>query len=130
MLKKKLLLADDDIDDRNFFFDFFEDRPGFELMPAAENGLEVIELLNLVTDQELPDLIILDHNMPRMNGKQTLEFLKSTTRYAAIPIIIYSTYSSKQLIDECSVSGASLVATKPITYEAYQIMMNQFLGLL
>lgn len=123
-------MADDDIDDRNFFFDFFEDRPDIELMPAAENGIEVIELLNSVSDKELPDLIILDHNMPRMNGKQTLEFLKSTDRYAGIPIIIYSTYSSKQLIEECSTSGASMVATKPSTYQAYQHMIDKFLGVL
>lgn len=131
MLKKKLLLADDDVDDRNFFYDFFKARKDIELMPPAENGIEVIEFLNGVpSDTDLPDLIILDHNMPRMNGKQTLEALKSTDRYAAIPIIIYSTYSSKQLVDECSTSGATLVATKPNTYEGYQIMINKFLSVL
>lgn len=128
MLKKRLLLADDDIDDRSFFYDFFEDRHDIELMPAAENGLEVIDILNAVqNDSDLPHLIVLDQNMPKMNGKQTLDFLKSNERYSEIPIIIYSTYSNKQLIEECSQSGALLVAPKPTTYAGYQQMINKFL---
>ena len=130
-MKKRLLFADDDIDDRTFFSVFFEERPDVELMPAAENGLEVIAILNAVNnDADLPHLIVLDHNMPCMNGKQTLDFLKSSDRYSDIPIIIYSTYSSKQLIDECAAAGASKVFTKPTTYEAYQKMMDEFLSVL
>lgn len=76
----------------------------------------------------MPDLIILDQNMPVMNGKQTLAFLKSNKRYASIHVCICSTYTDHQLIDECLKLGAYKVASKPITDEEYQKMMNDFLG--
>jgi CheY-like chemotaxis protein len=92
------------------------------------NGLEMIGFLNSVSsDKELPDLIVLDQNMPKMNGKQTLTFLKSSERYSKIPVVIYSTYTDNTLVVDCKKLGADMVAVKPIDHEGYQKMMDDFL---
>ena len=99
MLKRKILLAEDDEDYKYFFMDFLQSRSDIILMPIVENGIALVELLEkLNTDDELPDFIILDQNMPKRNGLQTLQILKKQSRYAHIPVMIYSTYTDDQLI--------------------------------
>ncbi|MEO5979317.1 MAG: hypothetical protein ABIS36_10990, partial [Chryseolinea sp.] len=49
---------------------------------------------------------VLDQNMPRMNGKQTLSFMKSHEIFSRIPAVIYSTYTDRNLIMGCTQLGA------------------------
>lgn len=129
MRKVRILVAEDDADDRFIFDNFLGDRIDIEIMPFAENGLDVFDILkNIHETDSLPDIIILDHNMPKMNGKQTLEQLKSNESYSGIPVFIYSTYADAQLINTCTTSGAVMVVTKPITKEGYEELMNNILS--
>jgi CheY-like chemotaxis protein len=126
---KKILLADDDIDDRMLFESAYKDRRDIIILASALNGAEVIERLENISDEaDLPDLIILDQNMPKMTGKQTLTFLKADHRYSHIPVCVCSTYADHQLTVDCLELGAYKVSSKPITHEEYQKMMNDFLG--
>jgi CheY-like chemotaxis protein len=123
----KVLFADDDADDRVFFRQAYEQRSDIVLLPDAVNGVEVIEMLKAAKADTLPDLIILDHNMPLMNGKQTLAFLKSDPAFAQIPVCICSTYADPKLTKDCLNLGAYKVSSKPITGDEYQKMMDDFL---
>ena len=129
--KKKILLADDDADDRGIFEQILQEKTDVELLATVENGLELIDFLETASGKQgLPDLIILDHNMPRMNGRQTLGFLKSSDRYTHIPVIVYSTNGDGKLAEECASLGASMVASKPAGYDEYEEMINRFLTLI
>ena len=98
MIRRRLLLAEDDADDRDIFKDFLKDRQDILLLPFVENGIEVFAFLDSINNVDLlPDLLILDHNMPKLNGKQTLELLKSSNKYVHIPVVIYSTYADDNL---------------------------------
>jgi CheY-like chemotaxis protein len=124
----RVLLVEDDADDRDLFILFFAERIDISIMPPVSNGLELIAFLKKMrSDHDLPDLIVLDQNMPLMNGKQTLQFLKSDPRFARIPAVIYSTYTDSNLIIDCKKLGASMVAVKPIDQNGYQKMMDDFL---
>src|SRR5688572_16728964 len=115
MLPKKVLLAEDDKDDQELFVAFLDERNDIELMPVAEDGSGVISFLKVaVQNEQLPDIIILDHNMPKMNGLQTLELLKDDPHLKHIPVMIYSTYADQHLTEASKRSGACLVATKPV----------------
>jgi CheY-like chemotaxis protein len=128
MNPKKILLAEDDLDDQQIFYDFLNHRTDIDLMPMVGNGVELIDTLNMIDKKEsLPNLIILDHNMPKRNGYQTLELLKSTARYEHIPVVVYSTYIDQRLTEACSDKGASAVMTKPITKKEYNKMIEAFL---
>lgn len=125
---RKILLADDDGDDRLIFTQVF-DLLGNDkaVLSIVENGLEVIQLLEKTADSGLPDLIILDHNMPKMNGKQALGYLKASERYKNIQVIIYSTYNDSPFIEECNKLGAASIEVKPSSYEDYVTMVQRFL---
>ena len=128
MSPKKILLAEDDVDDQKLFYDFLRHRQDIILMPVAENGVHLFDSLEKITSSDdLPDLIILDQNMPKKSGLQTLQLLKNTNRYAHIPVMVYSTYTDRQLIETSSEMGAFLVASKPVTKDGYDEMINCFL---
>ena len=126
MPKRKVLLAEDDEDDQRFFNEFLENRKDIILMPIAENGEVLFEILgNITKDTDLPDLIILDQNMPKLSGLYALRLLKGDSRYAHIPVTIYSTYTDEELIKNGLALGACLVVSKPVSQEGYHDMMDR-----
>ncbi|HEY6902076.1 MAG TPA: response regulator [Puia sp.] len=128
MLKyKKIVLVDDDADDRQIFGELLREIIPDTLLESVENGLEMVSLLDKTPDDELPELIILDQNMPKMTGKESLLFLKESPRYRMIPAIVYSTYQVKDFYQECLELGAQDVVAKPDTLQAYRTMIEQFL---
>lgn len=128
MLKyKKILLVDDDADDRQIFEELVLEMDRETIVVCAENGLEMVALLDKADDNDLPDMIILDQNMPKMTGKESLIFLKESPRYKTISTIVYSTYQIKDFYQECLALGAQDVVAKPDTIQAYREMIEQFL---
>lgn len=121
-----ILLAEDDGDDRTFFLEFLGDRPDITLLPMVTNGAEVLDYLR--ADCPAPDIIVLDQNMPKLSGTEALKALKAADSFAAIPVVIYSTYVEPQLVDECLNLGAALVLPKPDSPEGYNEMMDAILG--
>ena len=69
-------------------------------------------------EENLPDLIVLDLNMPIWNGTQTLLQLKRSPRYRNIPVIIYSTSENENEKRKCLSYGALNFVVKPSTYRA------------
>ena len=125
---KKILLVDDDIDDRLIFEEILREMDDDSLLVHAENGFEMVALLEKTKEEDLPDMIILDQNMPKMTGKESLIFLKESMRYRHIPTIIYSTYQVKDFFRECLELGAQDVVAKPDTMQAYREMIEHFLN--
>jgi len=126
MMTKKILLAEDDIDDREFFHDFLCNRKDIELLPIVENGDEIIQYLEGLSDvTSLPDVIILDQNMPKRSGLKTLQYLKENERYNHINVVIYSTFADENLTEKSFSLGANSVITKPTNMEGYHKMIDE-----
>ncbi len=126
---RRILLADDDADDRMLFEEVFSGLPEekYQLHSVA-NGQEVVDFLKGTNNPvHLPDLIVLDQNMPVMNGKEAMEIIKSDQRWRNIPIIIYSTYNDRTFIQDCAALGVAAVVSKPDSYDGYIQMINTFL---
>jgi CheY-like chemotaxis protein len=79
-----------------------------------ENGVEALKYLNNCSD--LPCLIVLDLNMPKLNGTETLMHLKSNDRYKEITVVIYSTSVNTIEKDNCINLGAHSYLVKPLSY--------------
>jgi CheY-like chemotaxis protein len=116
---KLILIAEDDADDRLMINEAFMENN----MPAGivffENGAELLDYLYSFdenSERTLPDLILLDLNMPKMDGKTVLSKLKLHKLYKEIPVIILTTSRSKE--EETSVlgMGASGFYTKPSSF--------------
>lgn len=119
---KNILLAEDDEDDSSFFVSFLKERTDLHILPVMENGEEALAFLENTT--QFPDVIILDQNMPKRNGVQTLSLLKEDSRYAHIPVIIYSTYHNEVLENQCASLGALMIVPKPTSKQGYHEMID------
>lgn len=108
----KILMIDDDPDDRTFFLETLEELDPTIKCSTANNGIYALDLLK-DEQRELPDMIFLDLNMPIMNGKQCLQKLKSNERLSSIPVVIYSTSKEPDEIEETERLGASHFLKKP-----------------
>jgi len=115
--RKAYFIVDDDIDDQQFLVEALtQNNPDCECFTAS-NGQEAIAYLldDLIP---LPDVIFLDLNMPVLNGKQFLVTIKQTTSLLGIPIVVYSTSSSKQEMQEMNERGAAYFLVKTHSFKA------------
>ncbi len=126
---RKILLAEDDMDDLAIFEQVLGEKEPDIVLQHAENGLEMIAMLDKMADGDLPDLIVLDQNMPKMTGRESLLFLKDSARYRHIPVILYSTYQVRDFYRECLDLGAGSIVAKPDTLQGYRDMINRFLSI-
>lgn len=113
----KILLADDDPDDRSIIMDAMETMHAGKWMKFADNGQKVLDMLEEEFGADnTPQLIVLDLNMPKMNGTQTLGHLKRDDRFKDIPVIIYSTSINPLEREKCMTLGAHSYMTKPVSF--------------
>jgi CheY-like chemotaxis protein len=114
----KILLADDDPEDRMIMTDTFKEMKLADIIHFVDNGEHVLSYLDGIFEKSpLPSLIVLDLNMPRMNGTQTLKMLKNDERFKDIPVIIFSTSVNTIEMQECLKTGAASYVVKPVTYK-------------
>lgn len=123
----RILVVDDDKEDHLILEDYFLESGIDQNVKFVENGLRAIEYLEGITDDTaLPKLIVLDLNMPLLNGSQTLLQLKQNNRFKNIPVIIYSTSESDNENRKCLSFGAVDYLVKPVTMEEGQRMVDKF----
>ncbi len=111
-LRPTICLADDDPEDQEILLDAFQQLTDDHHLKTVSSGRELIEYLSVTDVSELPCLIVLDYNMPGLNGKQILAYLQNNTRYRQIPKVIYSTSNSIQDKKEFLTIGANEFLTK------------------
>src|SRR4051812_29378656 len=110
---RKLLLIDDDEDDRGFFLDVLGSIDPGIACAVARNGVEGLD--KLVKEKYRPDAIFLDLNMPIMDGREFLRERMKHKNLEHIPITILTTSSDKYSISETKSLGAFEFITKPDT---------------
>ncbi|MDX2028875.1 MAG: response regulator, partial [Alphaproteobacteria bacterium] len=87
------------------------------------NGLQFVDFLfneeSESKHQEAKYLVILDINMPGLDGRQVLERIKNDKRTRNIPVIMLTTTEDEKEIQRCYALGCNLYLTKPMDYEAF-----------
>lgn len=121
-----ILYIDDDSDDCLILKSSLEDSGSSTKLIYANDGEEAVRYLNSVSPALLPSLIVLDLNMPRWDGKQTLSYLKSQPHLASIPVVVLSTSENKTEKDACAKLGAASYFKKPFHYDGYKSIINDF----
>jgi DNA-binding response OmpR family regulator len=130
MKEKIFLLIEDDQDHADLITDVLkEDNPkntktevilkkdGQEAMDYFQNGT-----IDCVGDNAVKSeisLVILDLNLPKINGMEVLKFIKKNSQYCSIPVIILSTSPDQKTIDEAYKNGANGYFVKPSTYDDF-----------
>jgi CheY-like chemotaxis protein len=107
--------------------EYFKSSGNENYVKFMQNGKEAIKYLEqLCHDSLLPKLIVLDLNMPILNGTQTLINIKQNARFKNIPVIIYSTSANESEKRKCLNFGALDYVVKPSTYNEGFLMVEKF----
>lgn len=110
---RTIIFGEDDIDDIDFLKETFSVLDNsFDLL-FIDKGRKLLAKLEALADNELPCLLVLDYNMPELNGAEILEHLKLNDRYDPIPKIIWSTSGSDTYKNKCLELGAVDYVIKP-----------------
>ena len=123
----KILHIDDDPDDQQLFKSAIKRVDAYSEIVVAENGAEGIEYLLLMKERNtLPCIIVLDINMPKVNGRETCLAIKKDDVLAAIPLIIFST--SNSALDRLFFENKDVVyITKPTEFDQIVEVANELL---
>lgn len=95
-------------------------------MTNAENGEVALKILE--EKEKLPNIILLDLNMPKINGIEFLSILKKDPKLRHIPTIILSTSNNQKDLLECYKIGVSGYVLKPLKYEEYVSKIDKLLS--
>lgn len=127
MTTSSILYVDDDIDDLLIVSEAFLKHTASLKVIHASNGLDALHLLHKMAEQHnLPCLIILDINMPVMNGRETLKKIKAIDRYRNIPIVMFSTSINKTDQELAANMGADYVI-KPMDFQQLEKLAAEFI---
>lgn len=116
-------LVDDDPDDIAVFTEVLQDVDAAAELATAADGIEALKSLRL-RKENLPDIIFLDLNMPRMGGKECLTELKRDGLLKHIPVIMYTTSSQSKDIEETMLKGAVCFITKPTSLKELRYILQ------
>ncbi len=118
-----ILLVDDDDNDVEVTRRALTQQKAFLEIDVARNGRECIEYLAGAAN--LPDLIILDINMPVMDGKETLNQLKADPRTRAIPVVMLTSSDADTDILAAYTNQAACYIVKPVEFEKFQEVVRK-----
>ncbi len=120
-----VFLVDDDQDDRFFLRQAIREAGALVDIVEAENGLELLALVQRKVYGRV--LILLDMNMPKMNGLETIAALRADPSTAAFPVVMISTSSNPTLIETAYQAGVDSFITKPSSLEGFTTLSHQLL---
>lgn len=127
-LQKFVLYADDDSDDKEWAEDASQAVDHSLRLIFVDNGRQVLDFLSEKSIEGLlPSLIVLDLNMPELDGRQTLKKLKTHPLYQAIPVAIVTTSTNRIDRDVCTQLGAAVFLTKPDTHTEWQAVIRRLI---
>lgn len=119
-----ILVAEDDSDDRRLLSDAFE-QCGIDCrLEFHGDGESVLQALADSGAVPPPRLILLDLNMPRMDGRETLDRLRADPRLAAVPVLVMSTSAAEDDASRARRAGCDAYFVKPAEYGALLDMVG------
>jgi PAS domain S-box-containing protein len=125
---RKIFVAEDDLLDQELIETAFQDVDRLVHLNFANNGRELIEALEKLPDDQLPSLIIIDYNMPYLNGYNTIKALEADERLRNIPKVVYSTSYYKVYEEQCLSSNAKAYIKKGSTLDEIKENVKQMMS--
>jgi two-component system response regulator len=101
------------------------------ILHVVDNGVEAMEFLRhqgRYAAVPRPDIILLDLNMPRMNGQEVLVAIKGNQHLKSIPVVILTTSKSPADISRAYAQHANCYVTKPVEFEAFARLIHAVLN--
>jgi CheY-like chemotaxis protein len=125
-LYKQIFIADDDPDDQELFIEALHEIDAHCTCVTAFDGQDALKKLSS-SKIDPPDIIFLDLNMPKLNGKECLTEIKKNNLLKEIPVIIYSTSADKRDMLEAIQLGAVFFFQKPNRFHELSQALKQII---
>lgn len=116
---KTIYLADDDEDDRMLLREALVEVIDEVRIVEVCDGAELLKTLRAEVTGSLPALVLMDINMPRINGMEALKMIKSDAGLTNIPVLMMSTLSGEQVVNNAFEIGICGYFAKPITADEF-----------
>lgn len=119
-LRASILIAEDDPDDQLMLQDAFSEAAPHCQLHFVSNGVELMHYLARAEQNpgtHLPDLLLLDLNMPLKDGRQALQELRANPTFTPLPVVILTTSNSDEDRSACIAGGANGYLVKPPSYK-------------
>lgn len=123
-----ILLVEDNEGDILLTTEALEEGKIMNKLTVARDGQEAMDFLNKKGDfknAKLPDLILLDVNLPRKNGHEVLKYIKTHDVFRSIPVIMLTTSSAQNDIDKSYENHANCYITKPIELNDFMVAIGK-----
>ena len=121
-----ILYIDDDQDDLLIFEESVSSLyPNVTLYKAqsSEAGIQILDQLEMES-KPFPSLIMIDMNMPKMNGRETLQHIRNNKKWHDIPVAIFTTSANKEDIEFCRSFGSACI-TKPMSFSDFSTTLQR-----
>ena len=115
-----LLLVDDNPGDVRLVREALRSSGGKTRVSTATDGVEALEALRAAAPEDRPDLVLLDLNLPRLDGRETLRALRADPALRSLPTIIFSSSTAAADVEACLALGADAYVTKPADFEGFE----------
>jgi CheY-like chemotaxis protein len=123
-----VLLVEDDPGDVLMTREAFDDHKLKNVLHVVDNGVDALAFLRKegeFTDVPTPDLILLDLNLPRMDGREVLAAIKSDDELMTIPVVVLTTSEAEEDVLRSYRLHANAYVTKPVDFERFLEVVRQ-----
>jgi CheY-like chemotaxis protein len=124
----EVLLVEDDPGDVLLVRESFEDHKVGNTLTVVSDGVEAMALLRRegqYASARRPDLVLLDLNLPRMNGSEVLAEIKRDPDLASIPVVVLTTSEAEEDVVRAYRLHANAYITKPVDFERFRQIVHQ-----
>lgn len=124
--KHTIVYAEDDLDDLFILQQAFEKHDHIEIVHAPDGKVALVMLEEMASSKTFPCLVILDINMPVMNGREVLQAIRRHGDLRRLPVVLFSTSNSHadKLFAE---DHAAILVTKPVEFSNLEGIVEQFI---
>jgi len=120
---KMMVLAEDDSDDQDMVREIVGVVSSDVDLKIFNDGESLLASMRQLPKNVRPQLIMLDQNMPKLKGSETIGHLKKMTGFENIPVVIYTTYHDSKFAETCARMNVELFQ-KPDTFDEFEKMIS------
>jgi CheY-like chemotaxis protein len=120
-----VLLVEDDAADALLIEEALEERGLSREIRRAQDGVDALDQLHQSSADDHPDLIVLDLNMPRMNGREFLAQVKADPKLQAIPVVVLTTSEAPGDVKGAYQSHANAYVKKPVDLDDFSATVQR-----
>ena len=122
---KEILLVEDNPDDAELTRIAFEETGGLHRLRVVGDGAAAVAYLQACAPGELPALVLLDLNLPKLNGREVLEAIRAEPATRSLPVVVLTTSAEPFDVDTVYELGANSYIQKPVEFERFVEVVRQ-----